>query len=64
MFSDAKRQRTKSDGTPGDCSRLMMGIEPRDVPGKLAMRVVRKLLMGTYHFFEIGQGYLFVSPRP
>ena len=61
MFSEAKRPRTKSDGTPGDCSRLMMGVEPRDVPGKLAMRVFRKLL-GTFDFFEIGQGCLFVFP--
>ena len=30
----------KADGTPGDYSRLMMGVEPGDIPGKLAMRVV------------------------
>jgi hypothetical protein len=42
-----------SDGTPGDFSRVMMGVEPCDIPGRLAMRVVRRLLQ---HFPYLKMG--------
>ena len=44
----------KADGTPGDYSRLMMGVEPTDIPGKLAMRVVRKLIR-TFPYLRLGK---------
>ena len=44
----------KADGTPGDYSRLMMEVKPTDVPGKLAMRVVRKLLR-TFSYLRLGK---------
>ena len=67
-LSDAKRTRVvekmlddgsfivnnKADGTPGDYSRLMMGVEPGDIPGKLAMRVVRKLVT-TFPYLKLGK---------
>ena len=43
-----------SDGTAGDLSRLMMGVEPCDIPGKLAMRVVRRLLR-QFPFLKMGK---------
>ena len=43
-----------SDGTAGDLSRLMMSVEPCDIPGKLAMRVVRRLLR-QFPFLKMGK---------
>ena len=49
-----------SDGTPGDYSRLMLGVNPQDVPGKLAMKVVRKLLK-TFPFLKLGKATYLTS---
>jgi hypothetical protein len=43
-----------SDGTPGDCSRMMMGVEPSDIPGKLAMKVARRLLQN-FPYLKMGK---------
>ena len=43
-----------ANGTPGDYSRLMMGVEPRDAPGKMAMKVVRKLIR-TFPHLKLGK---------
>ena len=43
-----------SDGTAGDHTRLMMGVEPADIPGKLAMKVARKLIH-TFSYLKLGK---------
>ena len=43
-----------ADGTPGDHTRLMMGVEPKDIRGRVAMRVAKKLIR-TFRYLKLGK---------
>ena len=43
-----------ADGTPGDHTRLMMEVEPNNIPGKMAMKVARKLRR-TFPYLKLGK---------
>ena len=49
-----------ANGSPGDYSRLMMGVEPRDVQGKLAMKVAKKLIK-TFPHLRLGKATYLTS---
>ena len=49
-----------ANGSPGDYSRLMMGVEPRDAPRKMAMKVVRKLTR-TFPHLKLGKATYLTS---